>query len=55
VIAPFNNAATAGGIRIDKDGGVEIPNLKINNTILTGDLELRGKLTCNGFVSKPKW
>lgn len=55
VIAPHSGSATTGGIRIDKDGGVEIPMLKMNGMILTGDLELRGKLTCNGFVSKPKW
>ncbi len=55
VIAPLNASAVSGGIRIDKSGAVQIPNLKLDGTILTGDLELRGKLTCNGFVSKPKW
>ncbi len=54
VIAPLNSAATSGGIRIDKNGTVEIPKVKLSG-VIDGDMEVRGQITCNGVVSKPKW
>lgn len=54
VIAPLNSTATSGGIRIDKNGMVEIPRMKLSG-VIEGDMEVRGQITCNGVVSKPKW
>lgn len=45
VIAPWNQGNSLAGLRMDKDG----------NMLIKGNFEIQGKLSCNGFVSKPKW
>ncbi len=45
VIAPWREDGGNAGLRMDANG----------NTVLRGTLEVQGKVTCNGFLSKPKW
>lgn len=45
VIGPWRADGVTAGLRMDAAG----------NVTMRGNVEAQGKITCNGFVSKPKW
>ncbi len=45
VIGPWRADGVTAGLRMDAAG----------NLTMRGNVEAQGKITCNGFVSKPKW
>jgi hypothetical protein len=45
VIGPWRADGVTAGLRMDAAG----------NVTMRGNVEAQGKVTCNGFVSKPKW
>lgn len=45
VIAPWRTDGVAAGLRMEPNG----------NILIRGNIEAQGKLTCNGFIAKPKW
>ena len=45
VIGPWRNDGVGAGLRMESNG----------NLLIKGSVEAQGKITCNGFVSKPKW
>ena len=45
VIGPWRNDGVGAGLRMEPNG----------NLLIKGSVEAQGKITCNGFVSKPKW
>jgi hypothetical protein len=45
VIGPWRSDGVGAGLRMESNG----------NLLIKGSVEAQGKITCNGFVSKPKW
>jgi hypothetical protein len=45
VIGPWRSDGVGAGFRMESNG----------NLLIKGSVEAQGKITCNGFVSKPKW
>lgn len=45
VIGPWRSDGVGAGLRMEPNG----------NLLIKGSVEAQGKITCNGFVSKPKW
>jgi hypothetical protein len=52
VLAPFSTSPTSTGLRMSPNGDIEFT---ANNLTISGDLEIRGAMRCNGFKSEPKW